>query len=127
MRLNVNVIICIEYLSPYVAAILFDLVYEFCTAIISALVSGISLNGCRRITFSILPYETASAGCHYSIGAVVLRSDELYVVALSFEFFLDEFSNCRRSLHDKFIVFNVILVVHDLNLALSYKYFKNLY
>ena len=112
MRLNVNMIIGIEYLSPYVAAILFYLVYEFSSAVVSALVSGISLNGRSRITFCILPYEAASACSHDCIGAVVLRSDKLYVVALSFEFLLDEFSDCRRSLHDKFIVLNVILVVH---------------
>ncbi len=62
MRLNVNVIVCIEYLSPYVAAILFDLVYEFSSTVVSALVSGISLYRRCRITFCILPYESASSG-----------------------------------------------------------------
>ena len=55
MRLNVYVIISIEYLSPQITAILFKLVYDDSSAIVSALVSGISLDWSLRITLSILP------------------------------------------------------------------------
>ena len=55
MRLNVYVIIRVEYLPPQIAAVLFKLVYDDSSAVVSALVSGISLDWCLRITLSILP------------------------------------------------------------------------
>ena len=55
MRLNVYVIISVEYLSPQITAVLFQLVYDDSSTVVSALISGISLDWSLRITLSILP------------------------------------------------------------------------
>ena len=55
MRLNINVIVCVEHLSPEVAAVLFELVYDDSSAVVSALVSGIPFNRSLWIALCILP------------------------------------------------------------------------
>ena len=55
MRLNINVIVCVEYLSPEVAAVLFELVYDNRSAIVSALISRVSFDWLLWVTFCIFP------------------------------------------------------------------------
>ena len=123
MRLNVYVIVCVEDFSPKVAAILFQSIYVNSTAIISTLVTGISYCRSLWVSLSIFPGKAASACSHYSLGAVVLRCDELYVVLLSQILFFNELCNMWRDLFD---LFNDHLVIVAVVITVSVKHFRSI-
>ena len=120
VRLYVYVVVGIKYLSPHVAAVFFQLINVTGSAVISALVSGMSFNRLCRITFRILPGEAASACSQYRFRAVVLRSNQLYVVLLTIVFLLNQICNSRGGLAD---FRNVLLIISARIVSVSVKHF----
>ena len=119
MRLNIYMIICVEYFSPKIATIFFNFIHYFTTAIISTLIARVSFCG---ITFGVFICKTTSHCFKYHGTYKIFTCNKLYIFTLATSFFFYEFFNYFVQFSCSFLSANKASMISMASVATNLSY-----
>ena len=119
MRLNIYMIICVEYFSPKIATIFFDFIHYFAAAIISALIARASFCG---ITFGVFICKTTSHCFKYHGAYKIFTCNKLYIFTLAKSFFFYKFFNYFVQFSYSFLSANKVFIISMASVATNLSY-----